>query len=78
MTRSYVIVGASLDGATAVITLREEGADGDVTLIDAEAEPPHEGGSPEPQGTWGTADACLPPSRMSFGGLATCQSGSIS
>ncbi len=40
-TRS-VIVGASLAGATAAITLREEGADGTVTLIGAENEPPYE------------------------------------
>ena len=33
---AYVIVGASLAGATAAITLREEGADGTVTLIGAE------------------------------------------
>ena len=38
----YVIVGASLAGATAAITLREEGADGTVTLIGAEREPPYE------------------------------------
>ena len=42
MTRSHVIVGASLAGASAAITLRAEGADGDVTLIGAEAEPPYE------------------------------------
>src|SRR5438876_10326436 len=42
MSRSYVIVGASLAGATAAITLREEGADGTVTLIGAEHEPPYE------------------------------------
>jgi hypothetical protein len=29
-------------GATAAITLREEGADGDVTLIGAQREPPYE------------------------------------
>ena len=39
---AYVIVGASLAGATAAITLREEGADGTVTLIGAEHEPPYE------------------------------------
>ena len=38
----YVIVGASLAGATAAITLRDEGADGTVTLIGAEHEPPYE------------------------------------
>ena len=36
MAQRYVIVGASLAGATAAITLREEGADGTVTLIGAE------------------------------------------
>ena len=39
---AYVIVGASLAGATAAITLREEGADGTVTLIGAEQEAPYE------------------------------------
>jgi 3-phenylpropionate/trans-cinnamate dioxygenase ferredoxin reductase subunit len=39
---AYVIVGASLTGATAAITLRAEGADGTVTLIGAESEPPYE------------------------------------
>jgi 3-phenylpropionate/trans-cinnamate dioxygenase ferredoxin reductase subunit len=39
---NYVIVGASLAGATAAITLREEGAHGTVTLIGAENEPPYE------------------------------------
>ena len=42
MAKAYVIVGASLAGATAAITLREEGADGTVTLIGAEHEPPYE------------------------------------
>ena len=42
MAAKYVIVGASLAGATAAITLREEGADGTVTLIGAEQEPPYE------------------------------------
>jgi 3-phenylpropionate/trans-cinnamate dioxygenase ferredoxin reductase subunit len=42
MAKAYVIVGASLAGATAAITLREEGADGSVTLIGAEREPPYE------------------------------------
>ena len=42
MTRRFVIVGASLAGATAAITLRREGADGTVTLIGAEHEPPYE------------------------------------
>ena len=39
---AYVIVGAGLAGATAAITLRQEGADGTVTLIGAEHEPPYE------------------------------------
>jgi 3-phenylpropionate/trans-cinnamate dioxygenase ferredoxin reductase component len=42
MAQRYVIIGASLTGATAAITLREEGADGDVVLIGAEREPPYE------------------------------------
>ena len=42
MVRAYVIVGGSLAGATAAATLREEGADGSVTLISAEREPPYE------------------------------------
>ena len=42
MAKAYVIVGASLAGATAAITLREQGADGTVTLIGAEPEPPYE------------------------------------
>jgi 3-phenylpropionate/trans-cinnamate dioxygenase ferredoxin reductase subunit len=42
MASRYVIVGASLAGATAAITLREEGADGTVTLIGAEGELPYE------------------------------------
>jgi 3-phenylpropionate/trans-cinnamate dioxygenase ferredoxin reductase component len=42
MAPRYVIVGASLAGATAAITLREEGPDGAVTLIGAEQEPPYE------------------------------------
>ncbi|MGB2712963.1 MAG: FAD-dependent oxidoreductase [Vicinamibacterales bacterium] len=42
MASRYVIVGASLAGATAAITLREEGADGTVTLIGAENELPYE------------------------------------
>lgn len=39
---AYVIVGASLAGATAAITLRQEGAKGSVTLIGAEPELPYE------------------------------------
>lgn len=42
MAQRYVIVGASLAGATAAITLREVGFDGTVTLIGAEQEPPYE------------------------------------
>jgi len=42
MANAYVIVGGSLAGATAAATLREEGADGTVTLIGAERELPYE------------------------------------
>ena len=42
MAQRHVILGASLAGATAAITLREEGADGDVILIGAEPKPPYE------------------------------------
>ena len=42
MANAYVIVGGSLAGATAAVTLREQGADGSVTLIGAEREPPYE------------------------------------
>ena len=42
MAQKHVILGASLAGATAAITLREEGADGDVILIGAEPRPPYE------------------------------------
>lgn len=42
MAAAYVIVGASLAGATAAITLAEEGAGGTITLIGAEHEPPYE------------------------------------
>ena len=42
MATAYVIVGASLAGATAAITLREEGVDGTVTLVGAEPRPPYE------------------------------------
>ena len=42
MPNAYVIVGGSLAGATAAVTLREEGAEGTVTLIGAEREPPYE------------------------------------
>ena len=39
---THVIVGASLAGATAAMTLREEGATGRIILIGAEAELPYE------------------------------------
>jgi 3-phenylpropionate/trans-cinnamate dioxygenase ferredoxin reductase subunit len=42
MARAHVIVGASLAGATAAVTLRELDADASVTLIGAEREPPYE------------------------------------
>ena len=42
MPKAYVIVGASLAGATAAVTLREEGVDGAVIVIGAEREPPYE------------------------------------
>jgi 3-phenylpropionate/trans-cinnamate dioxygenase ferredoxin reductase subunit len=42
MGNAYVIVGGSLAGAAAAVTLREEGVDGSVTLIGAEHEPPYE------------------------------------
>jgi 3-phenylpropionate/trans-cinnamate dioxygenase ferredoxin reductase component len=40
-TDRIVIIGASLAGATAAATLREEGFDGEVLLIGAESEPPY-------------------------------------
>lgn len=42
MPRTYVIVGASLTGATAAITLRDAGADHKVILIGAERDAPYE------------------------------------
>ena len=36
-----VIVGASLAGGTAAVTLREDGFDGDIVLVGAEARPPY-------------------------------------
>jgi 3-phenylpropionate/trans-cinnamate dioxygenase ferredoxin reductase subunit len=42
MAKHYVIVGASLAGATAALTLREQDADGTVTLIGAEPTLPYE------------------------------------
>jgi Pyridine nucleotide-disulphide oxidoreductase len=39
---AYVIVGASLAGAKAAETLRQEGFDGPLTLIGEEAERPYE------------------------------------
>jgi 3-phenylpropionate/trans-cinnamate dioxygenase ferredoxin reductase subunit len=40
--RTFVIVGASLTGATAAATLREEGFDGRIVLVGAETERPYE------------------------------------
>jgi 3-phenylpropionate/trans-cinnamate dioxygenase ferredoxin reductase subunit len=40
--RTFLIVGASLAGGSAVVTLREEGFDGRVVLIGAEPLPPYE------------------------------------
>jgi 3-phenylpropionate/trans-cinnamate dioxygenase ferredoxin reductase component len=42
MRPNYVVIGASLAGASAVATLRQEGFDGDVALIGAEPQPPYE------------------------------------
>jgi 3-phenylpropionate/trans-cinnamate dioxygenase ferredoxin reductase component len=42
MSPTFVIVGASLAGATAAATLRQDGFDGDVILIGAESRPPYE------------------------------------
>ncbi len=42
MPQRYVIVGASLAGGTAAMTLREEGFDGEIMLIGAEPHPPYE------------------------------------
>jgi 3-phenylpropionate/trans-cinnamate dioxygenase ferredoxin reductase subunit len=42
MPPSFVVVGASLAGATAAVTLRQEGFDGNITLIGAESHPPYE------------------------------------
>ena len=42
MGKAYVIVGGSLTGATAAITLREEDPDASVTMIGAEGQPPYE------------------------------------
>lgn len=42
MLQRCVIVGASLAGGTAAITLREEGFDGEIVLIGAEPHPPYE------------------------------------
>jgi 3-phenylpropionate/trans-cinnamate dioxygenase ferredoxin reductase subunit len=39
---TFVVVGASLAGATAAATLREEGFDGRLVLVGAEEEPPYE------------------------------------
>ena len=40
--QTFVIVGASLTGAKAAETLREEGFDGRIVLVGAEAERPYE------------------------------------
>jgi 3-phenylpropionate/trans-cinnamate dioxygenase ferredoxin reductase subunit len=40
--QTYVIVGASLTGAKAAQTLREDGCAGRIVLIGSEAEPPYE------------------------------------
>ena len=42
MRPTFVIVGASLAGASAAATLRQEGVDGDVVLIGAESQYPYE------------------------------------
>ncbi len=42
MPPTFVIVGASLTGATAAATLRQDGFDGDVILIGKERHPPYE------------------------------------
>lgn len=42
MPRTFVIVGASLAGATAAITLRDEGFDGRIVLVGAEPDLPYE------------------------------------
>src|SRR5919107_5835878 len=42
MPPAFVIVGASLAGGVAAATLRQDGFDGDVVLIGAEAQPPYE------------------------------------
>jgi 3-phenylpropionate/trans-cinnamate dioxygenase ferredoxin reductase subunit len=42
MKQQFVIVGANLAGGTAVITLREEGFEGEIVLIGAEPQAPYE------------------------------------
>jgi 3-phenylpropionate/trans-cinnamate dioxygenase ferredoxin reductase subunit len=42
MAASFVIIGASLAGGVAAATLRQDGFDGDVILVGAEAQPPYE------------------------------------
>ncbi len=42
MLETFVIVGASLAGGGAAVTLRQEGFDGRVVLIGAEPQPPYE------------------------------------
>lgn len=47
---TFVIVGASLAGATAAVTLRAEGFDGRIVLIGEEPHPPYE--RPGPPNTY--------------------------
>ena len=42
MARTFIIIGASLTGASAAATLRQDGFDGDVILIGEEPHPPYE------------------------------------
>ena len=42
MPETMVIVGASLAGGSAAVTLRQEGFEGRVLLIGAEPQPPYE------------------------------------
>lgn len=42
MPQTFVIIGASLAGATAAITLRDEGFDGRIVLVGAESDLPYE------------------------------------
>lgn len=54
MAQRHVILGASLAGATAAITPREEGADGDMILIGAELQPPYQSAKRGIQTMFGT------------------------